>query len=90
MERAVGTEPPPRPRERAVAAEPPPRPREKVAGAEKPPRPRVRAGAIAAAAASKPDGVEPFFFLAAVDVDISSKPEIGDESGYGFGEVRRR
>jgi hypothetical protein len=88
MERAVGAEPLPRPRERAVGAEPPPRPRERVARAEKPPRPRVRAGA--AAAASKPDGVEPFFFLAAANVDISGKPEIGDESGDGFREVRRR
>jgi hypothetical protein len=89
MERAVGAEPLPRPSERVVGAEPPPRPRERAAGAEKPPRPRVRAGA-AAAAASKPDGVEPFFFLAAANVDISGKPEIGDESGDGFREVRRR
>jgi hypothetical protein len=89
MERAVGAEPLPRPRERAVGAEPPPRPRERVARAEKPPRPRVRAGAAAAAAAaSKPYGVEPFF-LAAANVDISGKSEIGDESGDGFGEVRR-
>jgi hypothetical protein len=90
MEQAVGAEPLPRPRERAVSAEPPPRPRERAAGAEKPLRPRVRAGAVAAAATSKPTRVEPFFFLAAANVDISGKPEIGDESGDGFGEVRRR
>lgn len=73
-EQAVSTEPTPWPRERAVSTEPLPQPRQRAVGAEKPTRPRVWAGV--ATATSKDDGVEPFFFLAAADVDISGKPKL--------------
>ena len=79
----AAAEPPPRPRERAISIEPPPRPRERAVGTEKPPRPKVWAG-VAAAAASKADGVEPFFFLAAAGGDIAPKSKT---SRVGGGEV---
>ena len=79
----AAAEPPPRPRERAISIEPPPRPRERAVGTEKPPRPKVWAG-VAAAAASKADGVELFFFLAAAGGDIAPKSKT---SRVGGGEV---
>ena len=85
---AAAAEPPPRPWERAIGAEPPPQPRERAVGTEKPPRPGVWAGPVVTAAASNADGVEPFFFLAAADGDISGAPKSETsivQGGDGFG-----
>ena len=70
--------PPPRPRERGGGGKPTARPRERsnppprskgtAIAADPPPQPRVWPGA--AAAASEPDGVPPFFLLPAAAVDI--------------------